>query len=501
MSYSVIVNIYSDGATYHETVATGDDTPGNVTAVYGLADPLIIKQSLGSGDRLPLTHPEPDEATITLIAPTASTYAALSLGDPVSINLYPQAAFAGTPVKFYGRVATLSAESVDLGTKYTLGCMDYTVDLAEIPVGGTANWPAQTAQFRLGRIMTEAGLGWAFSGFLLSTDPPFPARTKSNSDARVEILNVLDSWNAQRNQDEFNTTYSTAGGIWFMQARPRIVPKITADQLDPDTPFLVTSGVPTTKRVRYSPPARLASAGGIRSVSMNVANSSPTTGTPIIDGARVRFAPAYVQQKGGDGYGNVVTAYFSDGTSFRFDWRTVIGRDIPLNPPGSAWTLGFYATPIQLAGPQVAQNIETGIDSTGDLPPVVENWRVPFRPNVAQAWTVGTMSWQAWSEPSPWRRPELTELLTVSNVEAGVLPTNREWVTGLVRATTVTVEKGRPVIDIELIPNSYDYELQRLLQTSSTGVCSMDSPILSGVLISQINTRDTMDDYALVKGS
>lgn len=502
MSYSVDVQIFSTGITYHETVATGDDTPGNVAPAYGLADPLTITQALETNDRLPLSHPAPDEATVTLIALNATIYAKLQLGDPIAVKVYPLAAFAGTPVTFYGRVSTLTCQPHQLGLLYTLGCVDYTVDLAELPVG-LSNWPQQTSQDRVARIMSDAGVAYALDASLpLPSDPFHPARSAGQTDALSAMLTTLDSWPLQGFRDETNTAFSTS--LWRMQQRPRLVQKITADLLDTTTPYLIAGPAHAsgqTKRVRYAPPARLTGAVNPK-VTVTAADSSPSTGAPIIDGARVEFAPSYSQQKGGDGLGNVVVATIPAGTPtrFTFDWRTVIGRDIVL-AFNNWWSQGVNPAPIGLGGPEVVQALDFDLDNSTSFADMVYNWRVPFRPDVATAWKVGAMSWQVWKEPTAWRRPNLTELLTVSNVEAGVLPTNRPWIVGLVVSTTLAIARGRPVIDFQLIPNTYDHDLQRALQGSSLGVVSMDSPILAGKLLSQLIAGDTFADYAIVRGS
>jgi hypothetical protein len=447
---------------------------------------------------MPLSHPEPDEATVTLIALNATIYAKLSLGDPIAVKVYPQAAFAGTPVTFYGRVATLSCQPHQLGLLYTLGCVDYTVDLAALPVG-LSTWPAQTSQDRVARIMSDAGIGYALDASMIAWADPFhPARSAGQTDALSALITTLDSWPNQGFRDEANAAIS--GALWTMQQRPRVVQKITADLLDTTTPFLIAGPAHAsgqTKRVRYAPPARLV--GVNPAVTVTATDSSPSTGAPIVDGARVEFAPTYTQQKGGDGVGNVVVATTPTGR-FVFDWRTVIGRDI-LATFNNWWSQGVNPSPISLGGPQVLQALDFDLDASTRFADMVYNWRVPFRPDVATAWTVGTIEWQAWKEPTAWRRPNLTELFTVSNVKAGVLPTGKRWITGLVASTTLSISKGRPVIAIQLIPNTYDHDLQRALQGSSLGVVSMDSPIIGTKLLNQLIAGDTFADYAIVRGS
>lgn len=493
MSYSVDVQVFSKGVTYHETITQGDDTPGNVTPTYGLADPLTITQALDSNELGVSAHPLPDEATITLIAATGSTYARLALGDPVAALVYPAASFSGTPASFYGRVSTLTAEPHPLGVIYTLGCLGYLADLAELTVAQTG-MPRQTVKNRVVRVFSDAGVAVDLGALVSDTGSPyFIDALTSPTDALSALLPALDWFPpGTGTRDELGASTAGVGGAWDLQRRYRAVPVITGSQLDPVTPFIFAVGVPHSKRIRYSPPARVTNIAGVRTITVDPANSSPSTGAPILDGRRVRFAPAYTQTKGG-GVANVTQWNSSDNLVFVFDWRTAPGR---VAEP--SW---LFPVQIDTGGPAVLQILKPPMDQTGRPYDHITLYRVPFRPDMRAAWSVGTLSWQAWSEPSPWRRPELTELLTVANVQASHLPTNREWVAGLVAKTVLTVAKGRPTIDIDLVPNTYDHELQRLVQGATNGVASFNATALSGVTFNQLSTRDTFDDYRLVKGA
>ena len=510
MAYSVKVTITSgpDGLTvYTPQVSQGDDTPGNVAAAYGLADPLVITQRLQDNPRLPLSHPEPDEATVNLIAPDSTTYSAMALGDPIAVQLYPQAAFAGTPVTFYGRIRGLAASPHPLGVLYTLSCVDYTADLAEFQAGVGA-YPVEDATARLNRITSDAGLpaltkigGWT------SPTEKMAARSAGASDCLSLILDVLDSWRIGGFVDETNTAFSVS--FHTIDYRPVLTPIITGGLLDTATPYgiaLGQMGAPNTRRARYSPPGRLALVAGKTTVTLAAANSSPSSGSTILDGGLVEFAPVFSQDKGKT-LPNVTVATDAQGNRATWDWRAY----------NTQWAAGGYVlgiggwTPVNPAfnpqGPQFLQLVDSILDvSQGTLPgdaptELLQLYRTPFAPDPRVSWSVGTLRYHAWKEATPWRRPQLTEMLTVARAQTGKLPNSREWVNGLVAATTVTVAKGRPVIDIDLLPNSYDHELNRSVLGATLGVVSMDSPILTGILLSGLNTRDTLDDYRIVRGS
>lgn len=499
MSYSVQVTIYSQGATYAETVESGD--PGD----YGLADPLTITQKLASNDRLPLSHPLPEEATVNLIAPDGATYAKLALGDQVAIKLYTQSGFAGTPIAFYGRIASLDSVPHERGVLFTLGCLDYTADLAELEVGGAADYPLEQAHERIQRICDELGMpgmprvpaGWVFV-----TSPELAIRGASNTDAYSLIVQTLDSWYQNTFKDE--NWASLAGAPHTFSVRPCLYPNIVADRLSTNTPFQLRAGVPWTRRVSYAPPLRLDMVAGKLTVTADAADSSPATGTPIIDGSRVKFGPRFTQQKGG-GLPNVTIGEDAQGNRYRWDWRNATdwAAGGATFGPGGLTPYESANTPV---GPPIVQSLDSILDVTdagaGPSPAsFVQAFRVPFPPTVAPSWQVGTLSWQAWAEPAPWRRPELTELLTVSDADTPHMPNVREWVSGLVIGTVVTVSGGRPTVDIDLAPPSYDYDLNRWALGASNGVVSFDSPVLAGVTLAQLNPRDTFQDYQLVRGS
>lgn len=505
MTYSVKVTITTAaGPVYNLQIAQGDDTDGNVAPAYGLADPLVIKQSLGAGDRLPLTHPSPSEATVTIIAPDATTYPALALGDSVWVEFYTAAAFAGTPAEtFGGRIASLSGQGHDLGVLYTLGCVDYTADLAEIQVGGTANWPVEFALARVQRIFADAGVPEPPRNWVIVTSTTQAARNAAWTDALSATLETLDSWFVNDNRaEDVATALTGAHGLLFK--RPWLFPVITAGVLDPNTPFELHIGSPYSRRCLWAPPGRLVNNAGVWGITVDAANSSPSTGAPILDGGRVSFAPIFAQSKGG-GLANVTIGTDAQGNRQTWDWRTR-AEDGYYSFSGGMYGPGGvppYPPATAVSGPAVVQEITSQVDvtNTGGIDGLVLTYRTPFRPDTGALWDVQTLTWQAWSEASGWVVPELTQLLTVSRAVAAKLPTNREWVTGLVVATTLTVQGGRPTVDIDLMANVHDFQQNREAKGASLGVCSLDSPILTGVLLSALKARDSFWDYSIVRGT
>ncbi len=690
-AYSVSFTVWSTGATYTQTL-DGDDIRGDDTAAYGLADPLTITQKLSADPRLPLSHPEPDECTFALIAPDSSTYAAMTLGDPMVVKLFPLQGSTGTPVTFWGRVAGMTADPHPLGVKLSVSCVDYTADLAEIPVGAVA-YPAENSDVRLNRITDEARIPRVSWSAVPATVPTSPfiiglvARAAGITDAYSLLRETMDSCLVAAGRDENGTVYA---GTHNLGLRAYIVPRITNDQLDPVTPYEIRWGAPYTRRIAYAPPYRLANVAGVWTVQVSTADSSPATGTPTISAARVEFAPTFTQTKGGD-LPNVTAG--TDGTGVRdvWDWRLV--------GSGDAWAYGgprFLGPPGVFGSPAIVNEVDSIVSAVAGPGTPIYVYRVPYPTDGLASWSVGTMAWQLWAEsqvvyswngaanaststrrnnsgavetnlhtdplnatagaatlgfvlnsgtivrdlgnlfnnvpslkvtttvmnwgylpmdglvhnlvqdpPAPangttltfrcvvksdtaqtvwarqygsggpasgppvtlvpnvwqpvtvtwtqaagtgpflsihrqdltpmlgnlwialpmivaaptisdspawapgyigtpnvqWRRPQLTELLTVAGAQAGRLPNAREWVSGLVSQTVLALSQGRPVLNVDVIAPSWDFNANREQLGSSAGVVSLDSPILAGLTLSQLAARDTLNDYSLVRGS
>lgn len=502
--YSVKVTVYTQrGTTYTLGPLDGDDIPGNVAAAYGLADPLTITQKLSEDSRLPLSHPEPDEATFQLIAPDNTTYQDLAMGDQVAVYLWPAKAQVGTPVTFFGRVAALSSQPHDLGVLLSVSCVDYTADLAELPVGLVA-YPVEAAAARLNRITDEAGLPRFTvvrpAGFTTMPNNVMAARSAGQADAYSALRELLYA-------SAFVSSFDEAGTAFAGTHSPTLVgvlsPNITADLLDPTTPFTIRYASPVARRVAYAPPLRIVNTAGVYGVKADTAYGSAASGTPVIAASRVTFAPAFTQLKGG-GLANVSVGANAQGTRYVWDWRAV--RD-NWATGGATWGIGgwnpYYSQLGTLTAPQVVQELESIMDASWDADGslIVQHYRVPYATEGLAAWAVGTLTWQLWAEPAVWRRPQLSELLTVAGAVAGKLPNVREWVSGLVKATTLKVENGRPTLDVDLAPPSYDFVANREQLGSSLGVVSMDSPILTGVTLAQLKARDTLNDYTMVRGT
>lgn len=495
MTASCNVEVWSHGARTHQwTLNTIDDTPGNVTPTYGLADPLIIKQQLADGERLPMTHPLPEECTINLIAPDSATYADISLGDTVVATIYAQGNLLGNAHTFAGRIAGLVAVPHDLGVLYTLTCLDYLADLAELNVGRVA-YPAEQANTRFNRMTDEAGLPrfsvWGIAGVIFNAGPQLTPRAAGVTDLFSALLELLDSWYSYAFYDEFGVATGVGTGQGNLVGFRTIIRPVL-DGNNQLAGYAKGWGSPLSRRIRYMPPLRLTNVAGVRTVTASAADSAPGTGAPILDGGDVEMGGTFTQDKG-RGMQNVTVGSNAAGGTYTYDWRANLGTTFSPFVPG-AQSISDKEMPT------IVQTLDSILDASDDAGQLVASYMMPWRPDIRASYSPGVFSWQAW-HVSNWLRPQLTELVTVARAAAVHNPPNREWLVGIVTATTLTLARGRPVIDIETMPNVWDHNTQANQQGATVGVARFDSPILTAVTVAQLFTRDTFTDYQLVRGS
>lgn len=130
-------------------------------------DPIQVLDGLTAGWEIPESgawpaQPDPVEATIRLWTDDVANLADVNIGTPMSIVAVDQV--GDVFLTAHGRVGEMTARPVrrPSGTfmLYTLPCVDYTVDYAELPIVITEEWPAESADDRFARIaaaITAAG--------------------------------------------------------------------------------------------------------------------------------------------------------------------------------------------------------------------------------------------------------------------------------------------------------------------------------------------------------
>lgn len=457
------------------TLASQDGDP----PAYGLADPLVVSQSIPNADLAPLVQADPQEATVNIIAPDPTTYS-FNLGDQVRVTIYSNHS-GGNNYAFFGRVAQLKAQPHDLGILYTLTCVDYLADLTELKAG-RVDYPAEPSWDRVNRMLAENGIGpVVVEGVAPANNPTASARVSADEGVSPlgELLEeVLAGWTESQPNNELGVAATNVITTRY-ELRPNIVnPGGVAGQgsLDPVSPFKLS---PIYRPQGWAPPARLP-ASTPRKLTVAVADSSPSTDALILDAGHVDFAPSFTQQKG-----NAIS-------------RVVVQADA-VGYAMADWTQwGSYQwTAISAA---LEATVKTRVTSLATTAVVVAAMnRGSIQPNGGLAWTVGELVWRASrTQATGWQGPKLRRVCTVARVDAvrtsSHIPTNKAWVVGVVDSLRVTVEGGEVVVAFTLAPMHYTASGALVVPNQAT----FGAATLAATQFNQLDTRDTFGDYLLM---
>lgn len=410
-------------------------------ASYGLIDPLDIRQSLPTADLAPLVQCNPDEATITVLAPDPFAYS-FSLGDQVRVTMYSSWTPGGSNVAFFGRVAQLQAQPHKMGVLYTLQCVDYLADLAELKAGH-ADYPVESSLTRVNRMLAENGIGSVVTEGIIDpgagfNDPNVVARlaTEGQLDLPAALELVLAGWPQSFKQDETGAGTVNAN-VSRYELRPNIVnPGGVAGQgsLDPAHPFKLS---PIFRAKGWTPPARLGAAPGAK-LSVSKHDTYPATDTLTLDAGHVDYNPVFAQQKG-NAVQRVVVA-FPGGVYSTADW---LG-------------MGYYQWRADSSTVEATvtcwQQTSTGVASS--------MYRGTIQPDPSLQWTVGELSWRfSRTEREGADFLKLRRVVIVTRVDAANVsarnPTGRTWVVGVVDSIRATILGGELVMAFTLAPMHY----------------------------------------------
>lgn len=454
---------------------------------YGLADPCTITSSLPDSDFAPLVQANPMEASVSVIAPDPFSYA-FRLGDAMRVAIYSNHS-GGNNRAFFGRVASVEAQPHDLGVLYTLTGVDYLADLGEQDIGAAAAYPVESTWARIQRMFLEAGINVpTIVNGIPASPPPLVGRSAGAASLAELLESVLATWMPPQTVDELGNAMTST------RCRFEVVPNIVNPggiaghgALDLVTPYKLQ---PVYRPVGWFPPARLP-AGAIRSLTVSVADSSPTTGGWIIDGGHVDASPMFIQRKG-DGISKVgITT--SDGFAVA-DW------DLGLS---------YYSVFGRTQPPVVAAKLESPLGGmlqngvgSGEALAVAKAYLNPTRPEGLNSWVTGELLWRASrTEATGWAMPNLRQLVTIARVDAvnssSHNPTGKAWITGLVKSQRVTVSGGEVTVAMTLLP----------LQTYTDGrvahMATWAAATLVGLTFSGLNTTvgfmpDSFADFQLL---
>lgn len=458
------IGVYSIGAQ--------DDDP----AGYGLADPLELRFSLPTDDLAPLVQADPAEATLSVIAPDASTYA-FRIGDQVRVAVYSNHS-GGNNYAFFGRIAQLGAKPHDLGILYTIQCVDYLADIAELKAGHV-DYPLESSFDRVNRMLAENGLGRIkIEGSPASNNPNVTARltadegTVSLAEAFEE---VLAGWVESQANNELGTPAANPI-LCRYELRPNIVnPSGVAGQgaLDADRPFKLS---PIYRPQGWAPPARLATVPDVH-LTVATADSSPSTDALILDAGAVDFDPAFTQVKG-----NATTRVVVETPAVGFamsDW------------------CGFGMFQWAPAAASLEANVKTRLSFLGWALLAAPMYLGSIQPDSGLAWTVGELTWRASrTQATGWVGPQLRRVCTVARVDAANssshVPTGKSWVVGVVDSLTVRVADGEVTVGFTLGPMHYTASGPSVVPHQGTYAD------MSTYTFAQLHNTDTFADYLLM---
>lgn len=446
-------------------------------AGYGLADPLVLQQSVPTVDLAPLVQQDPQEATVTVIAANSGSYS-FALGQQVRVAVYASHA-GGNNYAFWGRIAQLQAQPHDLGILYTLQCVDYMADLAEL-TAGRVDYPAENALVRVNRMLAENGIGAVLVEGVTPTALPNVSARVALTEGTVPLLEALEQvlagWAEAQPNNELGVAASNLITTRY-ELRPNIVnPGGIAGQgtLDPVTPFKLS---PIYRPQGWDPPARLSAVTNVH-LTVDTANTSPSTDALILDAGAVEFPTLYTQQKGNAVQRVVVE--LSGGAGFSVaDW--------------SSWGTYFWLA----ASSVVEATVKVRETVLGTV--LASMYRGSIQPDSSLQWTVGAITWLASrTQAASWQGPKLRRVCTIARVDAvrssSHVPTGKSWMAGVVDSLRITVQAGEVTVGFTLAPMHYTNSGALVVPHQATFAAAA----LVGVTFAQLSTTDTFTDYLLL---
>lgn len=445
-------------------------------AGYGLCDPLELRSSIPNVDLAPLVQADPSEATVNVIAPDASTYT-FNIGDPVRVAVYSNHS-GGNNYAFFGRIAQPVAKPHDLGILYTLTCVDYLADLEELSAG-RVDYPEETSFDRVNRMLAENGIGRIkIDGDPALNNPLVSARIAADEGTvpLTEALEeILAGWTENQSKDETGAT-----AVNTITCRYELAPNIVNPggvaghgSLDPDRPFKI---VPIYRPQGWAPPARLATVPNVH-LTVSTADSSPSTGSLILDAGHVDVDLTFTQVKG-NAIQRVVLQ--DDGVGFSVaDW--------------SLW--GTYQWVPATATLEATVKTRLLAVTAGVVPAAM--YRGSLQPDGGLAWTVGDLTWRASrTQATGWQGPQLRRVCTVARVDAANpsshIPTGKSWLVGVVDSLAVQVASGEVTLKLTLAPMHYTNTGPLVVPHQGT------LADMSTYTYAQLAPTDTFADYLLM---
>lgn len=461
------------------TYTVDDTSTASLAAVLAgtpmLLDPLQLVAQVTDPDGVWPPARDSDQATVQLFAAKAADLG-LAIGSTVTLDLFIPSTASGDPWwSFTGTVAEATTRPHDWtddatnnqlrGVLCQVQAADRLAALREL-YAGDYDYPAEALVDRITRIAADAGLvltidqlafenpsnGYNTSA-VTSTDGSgpltLPARQASSTSLVDLLQDTLRQWPAIYPASFAATGYCRMELAYY--------------HLDAG---LHVSPVPSDVQVASGP--LVLSPGSWRVVA------SPTASTYVIDGAAVDYDATFALTKGQGTTRVEVTGTFGG----------VDGKVVSTLPNADHIVTVSMAT-------ELATKAEARALAAMYLPP---------SDNLG-TWSPDKLTWdlelQAADLEAGLPCPQLRQLVLVAPVLATWNPNDREWLVGQVAALELAIQDGDLAVDLELSAPVF----------SGDGVAdaiAFNDPALTaptGPRVDQLYTRDTIDDYRLVRGS
>lgn len=445
--------------SYHYRVrVAGYEWTGNGgdPADYGPVDGLQIIRKLSDASELWPVRLDIAECRFQLIVASMDDVANIDVGSVVLVEITRPVGGSVTE-SFAGRVGELTATPHQLGMLLTLSCLDYKADLREFIVGD-APWPVESISNRLQRIMTIVGDPFvpfdSYMGHNVASSYTLIARDVDAQPALDLVEHYLDQYALDYLWFPGGSNNPDYRGL----ARGQLT-QVT----DANGELTGWHYVPMFQIPAYTGPLELQLVGGLWSA---VAAPDPGVALALADEVDVGSTYAITKQ-------DVVTRV------------TIAGGD----PDGA----GAYVVTVDTGRTPVvtARLDDSEIASALDVPEVAMMY-LPGEVPVSR-WIADSFLWHLELATAGAQLPEVGGVMCVGGIPNDQNPNDREWFVGQVSVATFTLEDQRPTYAFQLRRPDFD--------PPNTGVIQWDDAALVGKTWANVSTRDTWDDYRLVRGT
>ena len=435
---------------------TDDDAPG-----YGLADPLSVDWSLPAAGLARPAQPDPTVVQLNLILPSARDLDA-GIGTLVTLAIwFGSRSIAGrrADVGFVGRVADGTATPHRDGMLYRFTCSGLVVDLTGYSPG-VAPLPAQTARARFDALVSRSGIAAADLEVdtLLTWDPAlFVDQLEPGADPLSDVLGEL--------LDQLAFAYLSRLYRGILAARPATAggkPRWYVDALSDEYVATAEAPLPAVFGPMPSPPY----SAGLYGLTIN--RDDRFAG--VIDACLVDFEAEWSTLI--PDVANVATVTWISVAAA----AAAVTKDTDRIPASLTWTEWDAQTPkVATRKTETLATTDTGAAAAAatNAQRLAELATLP--PQTVTGWSPESFRWLLYADPAgleafplifpaphidpavegtrSLRTAAYVRPLVVAGIPTPWDPTGSPGMaTGQAAQVTLTIERGRPVVDLTLSP-------------------------------------------------